>query len=98
MLAMDRFYLENVSILLDLKIMLKTGAVIAGQLFGSQPAAHTHTQRRQSGNRRSPTTTISKFPSMLLLPVRTAAAQYKSWLLETATSIWYLVRSLSSRV
>ncbi|TMP89101.1 MAG: sugar transferase, partial [Verrucomicrobia bacterium] len=98
MIAMDLFYLENVSILLDLKIMLKTGAVIAGQLFGSQPAAHTHTQSRQSGNRRSPTTTISKFPSVLLLPVSTAAAQFQSWLLETASSVWYLVRSLCSRV
>ena len=96
MIAMDLFYLENVSILLDLKIMLKTGAVIAGQLFESQPAAHT--QSRQSGNRRSPTTTISKFPSVLLLPVSTAAAQFQSWLLETASSVWYLVRSLCSRV
>src|SRR5256884_6271942 len=96
MMAMDLFYLENVSILLDLKIMLKTGAVIAGQLFESQAAAHTHS--RQSGNRRSPTTTISKFPSVLLLPVSTAAAQFQSWLLETASSVWYLVRSLCSRV
>src|SRR5438067_2027321 len=98
MIAMDLFYLENVSILLDLKIMLKTAAVIAGQLFESQAAAHTHTQSRQSGNRRSPTTTISKFPSVLLLPVSTAAAQFQSWLLETASSVWYLVRSLCSRV
>ena len=98
MIAMDLFYLENVSMLLDLKIMLKTGAVIAGQLFESQAAAHTHTQSRQSGNRRSPTTTISKFPSVLLLPVSTAAAQIQSWLLETASSVWYLVRSLCSRV
>ena len=98
MIAMDLFYLENVSILLDLKIMLKTGAVIAGQLFESQAAAHTHTQSRQSGNRRSPTTTISKFPPVLLLPVSTAAAQFQSWLLETASSVWYLVRSLCSRV
>ena len=90
MIAMDLFYLENVSILLDLKIMLKTGAVIAGQLFESQS--------RQSENRRSPTTTISKFPSVLLLPVSTAAAQFQSWLLETASSVWYLVRSLCSRV
>ena len=90
MIAMDLFYLENVSILLDLKIMLKTGAVIAGQLFESQS--------RQSGSRRSPTTTISKFPSVLLLPVSTAAAQFQSWLLETASSVWYLVRSLCSRV
>jgi hypothetical protein len=33
MIMMDLFYLENMSILLDLKIMLKTGAVIAGQLL-----------------------------------------------------------------
>jgi lipopolysaccharide/colanic/teichoic acid biosynthesis glycosyltransferase len=98
MIAMDLFYLKNVSILLDLKIMLKTGAVIAGQLFASQPAAHTHTHSRQSGNRRSPTTTISKFPSVLLLPVSTAAAQFQSWLSEIASSGWYLVRSLCSRV
>jgi lipopolysaccharide/colanic/teichoic acid biosynthesis glycosyltransferase len=58
MIAMDLFYLKNVSILLDLKIMLKTGAVIAGQLFESQPAAHTHARSRQSGKRRSPTTQI----------------------------------------
>jgi hypothetical protein len=35
MIMMDLFYLENMSILLDLKIMLKTGAVIAGQLLES---------------------------------------------------------------
>src|SRR5213076_1936082 len=98
MIAMDLFYLENVSMLLDLKIMLKTGAVIAGQLFDSQPAAHTRRESRQSGNRRSPTTTISKFPSVLLLAVSTAAAQFQNWLLETASSVWYLVRSLCSRV
>jgi hypothetical protein len=39
-----------------------------------------------------------KFPSVLLLPVSTAAAQLQSWLLEKASSIWYLVRSLCSRV
>jgi exopolysaccharide production protein ExoY len=36
MIMMDLFYLENMSILLDLKIMLETGAVIAGQLLESQ--------------------------------------------------------------
>jgi exopolysaccharide production protein ExoY len=36
MIVMDLFYLENMSILLDLKIMLKTGTVIAGQLLESQ--------------------------------------------------------------
>jgi hypothetical protein len=39
-----------------------------------------------------------KFPSVLLLPVSTAAAQLQSWLLEKASSIWYLVRCLCSRV
>jgi hypothetical protein len=38
-----------VSILLDLKIMLKTGAVVAGQLFESQQAA----QRNQRGKKPS---------------------------------------------
>jgi lipopolysaccharide/colanic/teichoic acid biosynthesis glycosyltransferase len=36
MIMMDLFYLENMSILLDVKIMLKTGAVIAGQLLEFQ--------------------------------------------------------------
>jgi lipopolysaccharide/colanic/teichoic acid biosynthesis glycosyltransferase len=48
MIAMDLFYLKNVSILLDLKIMLKTSAVIAGQLFESQQAAQ---RSRQNGSR-----------------------------------------------
>jgi hypothetical protein len=39
-----------------------------------------------------------KFPSALLLPMSTAAAQLQSLLLEKACSIWYLVRSLCSRV
>jgi hypothetical protein len=38
-----------------------------------------------------------KFRSVLLLPVSTAAAQFPSWLLEKASSVWYLVRSLCSR-
>ena len=41
MIMMDLFYLENMSILLDLKIMLKTGAVIVGQLFESRHAAQS---------------------------------------------------------
>jgi lipopolysaccharide/colanic/teichoic acid biosynthesis glycosyltransferase len=45
MIMMDLFYLENMSILLDLKIMLKTGAVIAVELLESQQAA----QRNRSG-------------------------------------------------
>jgi lipopolysaccharide/colanic/teichoic acid biosynthesis glycosyltransferase len=36
MIVMDLFYLKNVSFLLDLKIMLKTCAVIAGQLIESR--------------------------------------------------------------
>ena len=44
MILMDLFYLENMSLLLDLKIMLKTGAVIAGQLLESQQT----TQRNRS--------------------------------------------------
>jgi len=39
-----------------------------------------------------------KFPSVLLLPLSTAAAEFQSWLLEKASSVWYLVRSLFSRV
>jgi len=39
-----------------------------------------------------------KFPSLLLLPVSTAAAQFQSWLLEKGSSVWYLVRSMCSRV
>ncbi len=92
MIAMDLFYLENMSILLDLKIMLKTGAVIAGQLFESQQAAQ---RSRQNGSCRSDG---FNFPSLLLLPVSTAAAQFQSWLLEKASSVWYLARSLCSRV
>jgi len=36
MIMMDLFYLENMSMLLDLKIILKTGAVIVEQLVDSQ--------------------------------------------------------------
>lgn len=36
MIAMDLFYLKNMSLLLDLKIMFKTGAAIAGQLLESR--------------------------------------------------------------
>ena len=39
-----------------------------------------------------------KFPSVLLLPMSTAAAQLQSLLLEKASSVWYLVRCLCSRV
>ena len=55
MIAMDLFYLKNMSILLDLKIMLKTSVAIAGQLVESRLAAQ---RSRQSGRSRSPTTQI----------------------------------------
>jgi len=55
MIAMDLFYLKNMSILLDLKIMLKTCAVIAGQLFESRTAAQPG---RQGGSPRSQTTIL----------------------------------------
>jgi lipopolysaccharide/colanic/teichoic acid biosynthesis glycosyltransferase len=49
MIMMDLFYLENMSILLDLKIMLKTGAVITRELFESQQGA----QRKRVGATRA---------------------------------------------
>ena len=68
MIAMDLFYLKNMSILLDLKIMLKTCAVIAEQLLESRPAAQCNRQERdprpptapeaQGEGRRSATTEI----------------------------------------
>jgi len=51
MIAMDLFYLKSMSILLDLKIMLKTGAVMAAQLCESRPAAQPG---RQTAGRHSP--------------------------------------------
>src|SRR5438132_7956186 len=56
MIAMDLFYLKNMSVLLDLKIMLKTCAVIAEQLFESRRASQPG---RQNGSPRSPTTQIA---------------------------------------
>jgi lipopolysaccharide/colanic/teichoic acid biosynthesis glycosyltransferase len=46
MIKMDLFYLENMSISLDLKIMLKTGAVIAGQLLESRHAAKNALEKK----------------------------------------------------
>jgi lipopolysaccharide/colanic/teichoic acid biosynthesis glycosyltransferase len=48
MIAMDLFYLKNASILLELKIMLKTGYVIAEQLFESRLSAQPDRQRIDS--------------------------------------------------
>ena len=91
--AMDLFYLENVSILLDLKIMLKTGAVIAGQLFESQ-RRHTHRVGRVETvvHRRRH---FSFFGALIACKHR--RTQFQSWV-ETASSVWYVVRSLCSRV
>jgi hypothetical protein len=68
MIAMDLFYLKNMSILLDLKIMLKTFAVIAEQLVESRPAGQRNRQERdarppeaperQGEGDRSPTTQV----------------------------------------
>jgi lipopolysaccharide/colanic/teichoic acid biosynthesis glycosyltransferase len=44
MIAMDLFYLKNLSVLLDLKIMLKTCTVIAGQLVESRLPARRNRQ------------------------------------------------------
>ena len=45
MIMMDLFYLKNMSPLLDLKIILKTGAVIAAQLLEFQQAAQRNRVR-----------------------------------------------------
>src|SRR5438876_2152578 len=68
MIAMDLFYLKNISIVLDLKIMLKTCTVIAAQLFESRSAAQRDLRNEsprspvaptgQGGVHRSPTTEI----------------------------------------
>jgi hypothetical protein len=39
-----------------------------------------------------------KFPSLLLLPVSSAAAEIQDWVLEKASSSWHLLRSLCFRV
>jgi lipopolysaccharide/colanic/teichoic acid biosynthesis glycosyltransferase len=46
MIVMDLFYLKNLSILLDLKIMCQTCAVIAGQLIESKLTAQPNPQER----------------------------------------------------
>jgi lipopolysaccharide/colanic/teichoic acid biosynthesis glycosyltransferase len=56
MIAMDLFYLKNMSILLDLKIMLKTGTAIAGQLFESRQAPQRG--RQEEGSPRLRTTIL----------------------------------------
>jgi len=51
MIVMDLFYLRNLSLLLDLKIMFKTCTVVAGQLVESRPPAQNS---RQDDTLRSP--------------------------------------------
>jgi lipopolysaccharide/colanic/teichoic acid biosynthesis glycosyltransferase len=50
MVAMDLFYIKNTSILLDLKIMLKTSGAMAGQLFESRLASQRSRQDRSPGS------------------------------------------------
>jgi lipopolysaccharide/colanic/teichoic acid biosynthesis glycosyltransferase len=68
MITLDLFYLKNMSVLLDLKIMLKTCTVIVEQLFESRPAVQCNRQDqgprpsaapgRGGGARRSPASQI----------------------------------------
>jgi lipopolysaccharide/colanic/teichoic acid biosynthesis glycosyltransferase len=55
MIALDLFYLKSMSILLDLKIMLRTGSAIAEQLFESRQAPQ---RSRHDGSPRFPTTIL----------------------------------------
>ena len=55
MIAMDLLYLKNRSILLDVKIMFKTGTAIAEQLFESR---HAPQRSRQENGTSRPRTTI----------------------------------------
>jgi exopolysaccharide production protein ExoY len=48
MIAMDLFYFHNMSLLLDLKIMLKTVGAIAGQLSESRQAARRRLQEEKA--------------------------------------------------
>ena len=56
MIAMDLFYFKNMSILLDLKIMVKTGTAIAGQLSESGHAPQRG--RQEDGSPRLRTTIL----------------------------------------
>ena len=53
MIEMDLFYFKNMSIWLDLKIMLKTGTVMAGQFFESRQAPHRSRQEDESPGSRT---------------------------------------------
>ena len=60
MIVMDLVYLKHMSIWLDLKIMLKTGTVMVGQIFESRQAPHR--SRQKDGNPGSQTM-ILQFPA-----------------------------------
>ena len=60
MIEMDLFYFKNMSIWLDLKIMLKTGTAIAGQLFESRQAPN---RSHQEDGRPHTRTTILQIPA-----------------------------------
>ncbi|MGH7984402.1 MAG: sugar transferase [Candidatus Udaeobacter sp.] len=53
MIEMDLFYVKNMSIWLDLKIMLKTGTVMAGQIFESRQGPHRSQQEDGSPGSRT---------------------------------------------
>jgi lipopolysaccharide/colanic/teichoic acid biosynthesis glycosyltransferase len=57
MIAMDLFYLKNLSFLLDLKIIFKTCSVMAGQLFESRSTGQA---RHQDECLRSPAPTLPR--------------------------------------
>jgi hypothetical protein len=58
MIVMDLFYLKNLSILLDLKIIFKTCTVIAGQLLESRLQAQ---RNRQDGTLHAPAPILQTF-------------------------------------
>jgi exopolysaccharide production protein ExoY len=58
MIVMDLFYLRNLSILLDLKIMFKTCTVIAGQLVESRVPAQS---KRQDSTLHAPVPILQTF-------------------------------------
>ena len=60
MIEMDLVYLRNMSIWLDLKIMLKTGTAMAGQIFESRQTPHRSRQKDASPDSRM---TILQFPA-----------------------------------
>jgi lipopolysaccharide/colanic/teichoic acid biosynthesis glycosyltransferase len=75
MIVMDLFYLKNLSILLDLKIIFKTGAVIAGQLMESHRghnAIGSGANRTKPESGSIPTSTAIRMGFETNLPIKTA--------------------------